>query len=78
MNLTNKPVLIDAFNHLLMHAAGPLAKIERVSEGFLDTPEYIEDVMLYYRDGVIERFSIKEMDKTETFMAIVEAIARHG
>lgn len=78
MTLNNKPILIDVFNHLLMHAASPLEHIERISEGFVSTPEYVEDIELYYRDGCIERFSIRDMDKTDVFMAICEAITRHG
>lgn len=78
MNLNIKPIVVDSLN-LLLNQAGPvpLMHIERISGGIVGGPGQMEDIELYYRDGTIERFSILEMDKSEMFMAIIEAIIKH-
>lgn len=78
MKINNKPILIDVFNRVLMLSHAPLERIERTSEGIVGKPEQIEDVELIWKDGSIERFSIRDIDETETFMAICEAITKHG
>lgn len=77
--MNHKPVMIDSLNLALHHAQPglPVIKVVRISAGMVGTDSQVEDVEICYKNGVIERFSILNMDKTEAFITIMDAILKH-
>lgn len=79
MQINNKPIVVDGLNMVLGHInQSYVTGIRRTSEGILGSPDQIEEVEIFYRDGSSERISILDMDTSEMFVKICSMIATHA
>ena len=79
MQINNKPIVIDGLNMAIGHIRQSFVlRIRRTSEGILGSPEQIEDIEIFYRDGSSERISVLEMETSEMFVKICSMIATHA
>ena len=79
MQINRKPIMIDSLNDALRHIPeSTVTGIRRISEGILNTPTQIEDVEIFYKDGISERISILDMSADEAFIEICSMIATHA
>ena len=76
--VNSKPVMVDALKRAAMFGAPTtIVDIKRISAGHVGTPEQIEDVEITFRDGTIEKISIKEMSTDEAFVTLCQMIGAH-